>query len=859
MLRLVSTLARCMVCLPLLCAVSAVCAQEPLAVARERIDFARDVQPLLMARCAQCHGPDTQEAQLRVDGRAAIFAGGVSGPTIKSGEPDQSLLYRRLLGLDDLDRMPLDEEPLSDQELQVVRRWIEQGAVWPEGVGAEVPIAERHWAYAAPQRAALPAVQHAQWPRNAIDYFVLAQMEQQQLAPAPQADRAALLRRVYLDLIGLPPSVAEVDAFVNDADPRAYERVVDRLLASPQYGVRWARPWLDAARYADSNGYQADQFRSVWPYRDWVIQALNQDMPFDQFTIWQIAGDLLPEATLAQKIASGFHRLTTCNVEAGVDPEENRVEQVLDRVNTTATVWLGTTLECAQCHNHKYDPFTQLDYYRFFAYFNNTPLEVEGDGVTYDFVGPKMPLPLPQDQSQRRAQAEQELADVRQQLEALTEQLAASQSAWEQSLRERLAADEGSAGDSGIPPAIATILKKQAEKRNKKETEQLRNHRLGQDERTAPLRKRQADLEKQLQNLAPETTLVMVEMSERRTTHVFQRGDFLSPGRPVTPGTPRVLHRLPQGAAANRLSLAQWLVAEDNPLVGRVVVNRWWAEIFGSGLVATLEDFGRQGAAPTHPQLLDWLAVEFREAGWSGKHMHRLIVMSATYQQSSRVTPRALERDPENRWLARGPRLRLSAESIRDNALAVSGLLSHTLSGPPIYPPQPDGIWRHVGRNAPVYATSQGDDRYRRGIYIVWRRSAPYASFVNFDAPDRASCVVRRPRTNTPLQALTLLNDPAYFEIARGFAENILRERPHDTRREQMAFAFRNCLARPPADEELDSLCGFWEAEYRQLQDDLPRARQLAGNPGSGEPPQVAAWVLVANVLLNLDATITKE
>ena len=667
-----------------------------------------------------------------------------------------------------------NDDPLSDEQISLIRAWIDQGADWPDGVGADVDSLETHWAYKRPVRPTLPSGLRQTWGRNPIDAFVLARLEREKLAPSVEADKARLFRRVSLDLIGIPPTVEEVDAFLSDERPDAYERVVKRLLASPRYGERWARPWLDLARYADSNGYQADQYREVWPYRDWVIRAMNGDMPFDRFTIEQIAGDLLPAATLNQKIATGFHRQTTCNVEAGVDPEENRVNQVIDRVNTTGTVWLGTTIECGQCHNHKYDPFTQRDYYGLFAYFNNTPLEVKHTtATTYDFYGPKVEMPLSAEEGSRKTTLKQELATLNDKLKPRLVELESEQAAWEKELAEQIRGAKNSSAASQtpkLPVAVARILKVPPEKRKPNQKRQLQDEFLKRYPEIKKLNDRAVALRKQLAGIQPTTSLVMVEQQKPRTTNIFKRGNFLTPGDAVQAGTPRALHQMAKDAPRDRLGLARWLVSSENPLVARVTVNRWWAEFFGHGLVWTEEDFGTQGEPPTHPQLLDWLAVEFMESGWSMKHIHELIVASATYRQSSRVTPKLLERDPQNRLLARGPRFRLPAEMIRDNALAVSGLLSTKAAGPPVFPPQPKGVWRHVGRNAPKYIVATGEDRFRRGIYTIWRRSAPYAAFVNFDAPDRAACVVKRPRTNTPLQSLTLLNDAAYVEMALALA-----------------------------------------------------------------------------------------
>ncbi len=715
-----------------------------------------------------------------------------------------------------------------------------------------------HWAYVKPTRPALSAVKDRNWPRNAIDVFVLARLEKAGLAPSSEADRVRLLRRVSLDLIGLPPTIEEVDAFVNDARPNAYERVVDRLLASPHYGERWARHWLDLARYADSNGFQRDGFRTVWPYRDWVVRAFNEGLPFDRFTVEQLAGDLLPNATGAQQIATGFNRCTTVNVEAGVDQEEDRVNAVFDRVNTTATVWLGTTMICAQCHNHKYDPFTQRDYYRLFAFFNNTPAEtVSKLGAAREFVGPTLALPATPEQEERRVQVERVRDDVRRELAKLVATFASGQAAWE---KQQLA-DKGLL--ERLPPALRKILALPEGKRNKKQQQDLADHYADLQPGVKPLRQRLGQLEQELQALAPARTLVMVELATPRATHVLNRGNFLNPGARVTPGVPSVLPSLrdakPQ--AANRLDLARWLVDPDNPLTARVTVNRWWAELFGRGLVATLEDFGTQGERPTHPELLDWLATEFVRSGWSMKAMHRLMVTSATYRQSARLTLELRQKDPDNKLYGRGPRLRLDAETLRDNALVVSGLLSRRLGGPPVFPPQPAGIWTVTGVVDNTYRTSAGADRYRRGLYTIWRRSSPYPSFVAFDAPDRASCVVKRPRTNTPLQALTLMNDPVYVEAAVALAARILREQPAPEVRPRLVHGFRLCLARSPSEVELGILARIHQRALTRYQDDPTAARALvAGWPGAqtSDAAELAAWSHVATVLLNLDEMITK-
>ena len=735
------------------------------SMSTEVVRFERDVQPILRRQCYRCHGPSQQEGGFTLARRASALGKGDSDePLVVPGKPDQSLLIRRLHDADAGDVMPLDSKPLSSRDIDVLRHWIESGAAWPDEVAVD-----RHWAYVPPVRPPVPAVTNRAWPRTPVDRFILRRLEQEGIEPAEEATRARWLRRVSLGLTGLPPTIGELDRFLADHAPDAREQAVERLLSSPSYGEHWARFWLDLARYADSNGFQADQYRDIWPYRDWVIRAFNRDMPFDRFVIEQLAGDLLPNATLDQKIATGFHRTVPCNVEAGVDPEANRVNQVFDRVSTTGTVFLGTTLECCQCHDHKYDPFTMKDYYSLFAFFNNTPLEVKHTGgVTYDFYGPKLKLPRKQ-----------------------------------------------GVGEGTDAP----------------------------------------------------TTLVMLEMASPRETHIFERGDYLAPGAKVDPDVPARLHAFDDSLPRNRLGLARWLVSRDNPLLARVTVNRIWAELFGRGLVTTLEDFGTQSEPPTHPELLDWLAVEFMESGWSIKHLQRQIVLSATFGQSSRLRFRDRKGgrtafDPENRWYARGPRFRLPAETIRDNALAISGLLSKKMYGRPVMPYQPKGVWRSIGRNQPKWKTAKNEDRFRRGVYVMWKRAAPYPSFTTFDAPDRGSCTVRRPRTNTPLQALTLLNDPAYAEIAVGLAQRIVAEADSESAECRAAYGFRLCVSRMPSPEETAALVALYRLERAKVEAHPDLIRKRIGNlPQAWRRPEadrreVAAWFAVANALLNLDETI---
>ena len=792
--------------------------------------FAAHVLPILEARCLDCHGEDAGGGLDLSGPRSARVPGDGGEPALVPGDAAASVLLRRVLAADDADRMPPDADPLPPAEIAVLRRWIDAGAVWP----GDDDAVETHWAYVAPVRPAVPVaagtrdegrrlrvgdegrlastfVPRPSSAANPIDAFVRARLADAGLSTSPEAEPARLLRRVSLDLTGVPPTVGEVDRYLADRSPDRYERYVDRLLASPRFGERWATPWLDLARYADSHGYQSDQMRELWAYRDWVIDALNDDLPFDEFAVQQLAGDLLPDRDVSHVIATGFHRTPTCNIEAGVHPEENRTQQVFDRVNTTGTVFLGTTLECAQCHNHKYDPITTRDYYRLFAFFNNTPLEVEnpsGKGVQWEFYGPK--IDVPEDSVSRG----QRLAERRR--------------------------------------VTAEIKALQAESKD-----------VPNKERTAAQRKDMAELRRRLADADPPTTLVMVEDTPRQS-HVFRRGVYDDPGARVTPGTPAALHPWDDGLPADRAGLAAWLTSDANPLLARVTVNRWWAELFGRGIVGTAGDFGTRSAPPTHPDLLDWLAVEFRANGYRRKAMLRLMVTSATYRQSARVTAEKLAADPRNERLSRGPRFRLRAEAIRDAALSAAGLLTERLHGPPVMPSQPDGVWRAIGRNAPVWDAATDAGRFRRGVYVVWRRGAPYAGFTTFDAPSRESCTVDRPRTNTPLQALALLNDPAHGEAALALAAAMLNALPDAGDERRAVHMFRRVLTRTPTAGEaavLMEMLNEQRVRFDESPDDaaaLIDELDVAGLCGNGDPVELAAWFHVANVLLNLDEAVTR-
>ncbi len=826
------------------------------------VGFNRDIRPILSDKCFACHGPDQnkRKANLRLDTREGATADRGGYAAVVPGNPEESELIARINAEDDDSVMPPRGHPktLEGREKELLERWVRQGAGY-----------EGHWAYVRPVRPPLPAVRDSSWPRQAIDVFVLAGLEGQGLTPTPEAPRATLIRRLSLDLTGLPPTPAEVASFEADRSEPAYEKLVDRLLASPEFGERWARPWLDLARYADSHGFQRDDLRETWAYRDWVIRALNRDMPFDQFTIEQVAGDLLPDATAEQTVATGFHRCTPTNVEAGSEPEESRINQVIDRVNTTGAVWLGATLECARCHDHKFDPIAQKEYYRLLAFFNNTESEVERANPkvpsSIRFRGPALTL---EDEATRplRTRLQGEIARLDGAIKALADQAVLEQADWEAEARERLdqpAGTETGDGTSGkaLPPRIAVILKLSASRRNAQQHRTLSDFYLAQLPEMVRMKQARVRVAKEFAASKPASTQVMIEMASPRVSTVFNRGEYTDPGEPVEAGVPAVLHPLPVGAP-NRLTLARWLVARENPLTARVTVNRWWGELFGRSIVPTPEDFGMQGEPPSHPELLDWLAVEFMENGWSMKGLLREIVLSATYRQSSRVTPDLLQRDPQNRWLARGPRFRMDAEMIRDNALAVAGLLHLKKGGPPIRPPQPEGLWIKVGGERYDYDVSPGAEKYRRGIYVVLKRAAPYPGLATFDATARLTCIVKRSRSNTPLQALTLLNDPVYVEAALALAARIVTETPGAAVEPRLEHAVRLCLARAPRPAEIVVLGALYEAQRRAALADDAAARTLARSSplAAGIPDaEFASWYAVASTLMNLDETITKD
>ena len=1073
--------------------------QAPPNPTEKPVDFDRDVRPILSDACFACHGPeeDSRQGNLRLDTKENVFVDRGGYRIIVPGNSAASRLYQRISAKER--RMPpaSSGRTLTPKQIELIREWIDQGAKW-----------QSHWAFEAPKRPDLPEVKDKTWPKNPIDYFTLARLETEGLKPSAEADRATLLRRVSFDLTGLPPTPSEVDSFVADHSPDAYEKKVDQLLKSGHYGERMAIEWLDLARYADTHGYHIDSLREMWPWRDWVISAFNRNMPFDEFTIDQLAGDLLPDATVEQKIASGFNRNNMINFEGGAIPEEYHVEYVVDRASTTATTWLGITMGCARCHDHKYDPIKQKDFYRFFAFFNTVP-ERGLDGYEGN-ADPVLELPTPA-QKRQRDELNQQIADV---LTALPEkELLTLRNEWQKTrlatlpeppsdglathyafngdlsdalskhdgklVRGEVVYEDGPTGkaaefsgetevtfgqagdfDAHEPFALGVWVNlyglKSGEVLQKKDSsEHWAGYELGFDDvaytgrhqrnlrvvarfatkwpdsaievrtkdrvpmdgahhvvvnydgsgtakglkvyvdgkawdveivkdtlsgtfrtsasleignknigglfqgqlddlriYTRPLtdteaenlavhlparvlltelggtpateiatlqpdkppqeadigelakaeskEQKQARLEKQhqarlteyfLKHDAPEkyrqlysrlrelrkqrdqleksisATMVMAEMSKPRDTFILGRGQYDNKGEKVAPGVPSFLPPMSRDMPANRLGLAKWILDPSNPLTARVAVNQYWQQYFGTGIVKTAEDFGSQGEPPSHPELLDWLATEFVRSGWNIKAMQRLIVTSATYRQSSMASRELIERDPENRLLARGPRFRLPAEMVRDNALAISGLLNDKIGGPSVYPYQPRGLWEEMafgeGYSGQSYTESSGPELYRRGMYTVWKRTVPPPSLTLFDAPDREKCTARRTVTNTPLQALALLNDPTYVEAARALAERTLRHGGKSDRA-RIDFAFKLATARTPDLEGravlLNSLREF-RSTYHQDQVGANKLLSVGATKADASLPagELAAWTTLASMILNLDETITKQ
>ena len=835
----------------------------------EEIVFNRDIRPLLSENCFHCHGPDsgTRKAGLRLDLEAEAHAG-----AIVAGDPARSELWIRITASDDDDLMPPPEsgKALDPGERDLLRRWIESGAEY-----------QSHWAFVTPERPAGPG------GPEAIDHFVRRRLADEGLAPARPAGRRQLARRVSLDLNGLPPTPEEVEAFLADRSPQAYEKVVDRLLASPRFGEHMARHWLDAARYGDTHGLHLDNYREMWPYRDWVIRAFNRNMPYDVFLTEQLAGDLLEAPATDQLVATGFNRAHVTTNEGGSIKEEVFVRNVVDRVSTFGTVMLGLTTNCASCHDHKFDPVTQREFYQLFAYFNS----LDGDAMDGNRKAHAPVVRVIDDEGKMRLAAlRDELAAARRTLEetiagyqyrepddsteagnkadpARNEDDKHSKPAEYRSFR-RWLADERGREKSKLPGPLRASIKKDPGALTGEETRALQRHYivhvdLEAAERFRPLREAVSRSERELkktENSFP-TTLVWKELPKPRPAYVLERGQYDQRGEQVPRALPEFLPPMPDGAPNDRLGLARWLLMPVHPLTARVAVNRFWQQLFGVGLVKTAEDFGSQGEWPSHPQLLDWLAVEFRESGWDVKALLKTIVLSETYRQRSEGAPEQYRRDPENRLLARGPRFRLDAESLRDQALAVAGLLVEQTGGPPVKPPQPDGLWSAVGysgSNTVRFKPDRGPGKvHRRSLYTFWKRTAPPPQMI--DAPSRESCVVRRERTNTPLHALMFMNDPQYVEAARAFAERFLGA-PDDGIPERL---FLHALARPPGPDERGVLRESFRrhlAHYREHPEAARALVAIGDRPSdASDPERLAAWTMVASLMLNLDEFLTKN
>jgi mono/diheme cytochrome c family protein len=811
--------------------------------ALDPMDFQRDIQPIFAKACLSCHCADKQKGGLRLDDGAEAIKGSNSGPVYKPGDGAHSRLIHVVAGLDADTQMPPDKKKaLTREDIGKLRAWIDQGAKWPkEAMATAKDVAKiNHWAFQPPKVTPPPPAVAAWVQRNAIDNFIQARLQKEKVTPSLEADRVTLVRRLSLDLLGLPPTPNEVELVLNDKSADWYEKLVDRLLDSPHYGERWGRHWLDLARYADSDGYEKDGGRPfAWRFRHWVINALNRDLPFDQFTIEQLAGDLLPNATLEQKIATGFHRQTLTNTEGGVDKEQFRVEACVDRVNTTGKVWLGITLGCCQCHDHKYDPFSQREYYQFFAFFNS-------DGEV------DVPAPLPGEEdiyNRKKAEFDKKKAELDAAVADYTKnELSPRQAQWEKDLRPfmRLAGPGSSAIESAEPLP-----------RNDKQKQELAVRYAKTDAKLMALNKTVADHAK----TAPQLTKAMtLALGSSRKTNVMIRGDFLRPGVEVQAGTPGIFPKPRSGEKPTRLDLAKWLVDRANPLTARVIMNWMWQKYFGRGIVATLEDFGTQGEKPSHSELLDWLASEFIRRHWSMKAMHKLIVCSATYRQSSAHRPELVSKDPINILLARQTRYRLEAELLRDTALASSGLLVRTVGGPSVRPPQPAGISELTYAGSARWVESTGADRYRRGLYTWFQRTSPYPMLMTFDAPDGIVCTARRERTNTPLQALTLLNDTVFVECAQALGKRIVDEKPADVK-ERLRHGFRLCVSREPSALEMVRLERLFNDLLQICRSKPDEAAKLVGKmkPTGAEPAEAAAWVALARTLMNLDEFVTRE
>ena len=805
-------------------------------------DFDRDIRPILSDKCYRCHGPDAnaRQADLRLDTKDGLFADLGGYAAVVPGNSHESELIRRITSPDEDERMPPGESKLrlSPAEIDTLRGWVESGAAW-----------DKHWAFQPIVRPDVPGGEVA------IDYFVQARLRTEGLSLMAEAGRPRLLRRVTLDLTGLPPTLEEIDEFLTDNAPGAYERVVDRLLASQAYGERMAWDWLDAARYADSNGFQGDRDRTMWPWRDWVVQSLNENMPYDQFTICQLAGDLLHTAKRQQKLATGFCRNHMINGEGGRIPEENRIEYIFDQTETLGTVWLGLTLTCCRCHDHKYDPLTQREYYQLFALFNQTPVEGEGSNPQTE---PTIWLPTPAEQSEIDT-LQQKIEAEEKELAARKEELAPQQRAWEEQTLEE--ADHQQTGSDDEGKALLEALRAAPRERSDEQAKQITDHFFGVDKEIARIQEGIDQAQKALEESSKLVVKVMVmqDMKERRKTFLLAKGLYNQPRDEVTAAVPRIFPPLPRDAPANRLALARWLVDPSHPLTARVAVNRYWQQFFGHGLVKTAEDFGSQGEKPSYPRLLDWLAADFVDNGWDVKALLRRIVMSATYRQTAKAPAQGHQSDPDNRLLARGPRFRLPSWMLRDQALAASGLLVNVVGGPPVRPYQPPGVWAEATFGKKRYEQGAGDQLYRRSLYTFWRRIIGPTMF--FDVSKRQTCTVKTARTNTPLHALATLNDTTYVEAARVMAQRLMHGR--DQADDRFTMAFRLCTSRRPTAAELDVLAGRLNSlrdQYTAAPDEAKKLLKVGQSQHDEELDAIehAAYTGVCLLIMNLDETLSK-
>ncbi|MBI1903669.1 MAG: PSD1 domain-containing protein [Planctomycetia bacterium] len=812
-------------------------------LAKSPVDFNRDVRPILSDNCFKCHGPDenVRQVELRLDAKEGLFRTKDGVTVVAPGKSGESELVRRITSTDDGERMPPpdSDRKLSPAQIELLRRWVEEGAKW-----------QQHWAFEPPKRPPIPAVKNTAWPRGDIDRFILARLEREGFQPAPEAAKETWLRRVTLDLTGLPPALDEIDAFLADGSAGAYEKVVDRLLASPRYGERMAWDWLDAARYADSNGYQGDGNRTMWPWRDWVVKALNDNVPFDRFTIEQLAGDLLPESTLDQRVATGFCRNHMINGEGGRIPEENRIEYIFDQTETLGTIWLGVTIGCSRCHDHKFDPFTRKDYYGLFAFFNNTP--VDGGGGSGQ-TAPVVEVASPDDTAR--------LDELRKKIEEIAPHVVEIEKELFPREEGKPAAESEKATD--LPENVKNEWKKEPAGRAVDALREAAKHFESQNADYAKLLSELSGAIEQRSSVRGRIPKVMVmqELPQPRETFVLERGAYNKPTEKVALAVPAALSAFPGGAPQNRLGLAKWLVSPEHPLTARVTVNRVWQQFFGTGLVKTVQDFGVQGERPVNPELLDWLAVDFVESGWNVKRLVKQIVLSAAYRQSSKATKALLERDPENRLLARGPRHRLPSWMLRDQALFVSGLLVDKLGGPSVKPYQPPGIWEEASFGFIKYDQDHGEALYRRSLYIFWRRIVGPTMF--FDVASRQVCTVQASRTNTPLHALVTLNEVTFVEAARKMAERVMNSGGASAG-ERVGYAFRLATGRRPTERERGVLIESLARQMREFSANTEGAKKLLS---AGESPrdetlgaaEHAAYTGLCNLILNLDEVLSKE